>query len=119
VEAIEREDGFGEEPASKDAPTPPSKRRLTRNQVIGYFTVKKDPSANEKFWTEALGHCPKWLEPARISRGGKGVPGLWDPLGVALALLDSKAKHMIRNELNKVIRENFPELLEQWREAAE
>jgi len=60
---------------------------IDRNTVMDVFRVKPKESDNRKYWHRKLDRPPKWLRGARVSSGGKGVSGRWDPLLVAHALL--------------------------------
>lgn len=66
--------------------TPPG---ITKQQIITAFEGIK---FNAEQWSKYTASVPGWLLPARMQRGTKSVakhPTLWNPVLVAVALLDS------------------------------
>jgi hypothetical protein len=92
---------------------------VTRNGVIGAFSVKADGAENEKWWDRRLRDPPQGLLPARLARGatGKGKGAVWDPVYVACWLLDMG--YVPIGRLDGMMKRNFPKRMAEWEQATD
>lgn len=79
-------------PITPNTTTPAAQieRSITKQQVINAF---EGLHFNRDQWSKALSDVPKWIEPCRVSRGRKGdksTSATWNPVLIAIALLDKK-----------------------------
>ena len=76
----------------------PAIHGITKQQALIAFSTPK----NEGAVTRALENGPKWIEPARISRGQRGKGGassMWHPVSLAVALREQK--HVTLSQLDR------------------
>lgn len=59
---------------------------LTKQKVITAFEGLHFVTAEQ--WSRALANTPKWLEPCKVMKGTKKTSALWNPVLIAVALLD-------------------------------
>lgn len=67
------------------APPTMRSRGITKQQAITAFSGMH---FNEERWSRNLADPPKWLADCRVARGNKNISAMWNPVFIALALLD-------------------------------
>ena len=90
---------FPDPEAAAPAATPQAAKVITKQEVIKTFAgLHFDRDA----WSKALSDAPLWLEPCRVNRGVRGkkaVSATWNPVLIAVALID---KGVPMNKLDAV-----------------
>lgn len=84
-----------------------------RKVMLAFQGIKWDSS----HWGKNLGNPPKWLIECRIEKGVRGnnqIPSKWNPIEIAVALLD---KGITEEELNRVFKKpTLKDWADEWRE---
>ena len=97
-----------------EAPTSAAKHGITKGQVIGAF---QDLHFDADKWSKYLGDPPNWLKDCQVTKGKQGdnkVSATWNPVLIAVALLDKKVN---KNKLNAVFVQ-LKDWADEWREVS-
>lgn len=80
---------------------------------ILYAFPRPIQNQTEERWAKMLADGrAKWLKPARVDPGGKGIQSRWNPAQLAMCLAEKG--HMRRRDLGVIIRQHFPGYLPEW-----
>ncbi len=85
---------------------------VSKAKILAVFT-NPIPGQTEEQWAKMLADGrAKWLKPARVDRGGKGIQSRWNPAQLAMCLAEKG--HMRRRDLGVIIRQRFHGYLSEW-----
>ncbi len=102
--------GFAEElEAGGGAAIAMKKGSAPSSRIIAAFRVKPDLAENKKWWDNRMRHAARYkLEVARASTGRAGTASQWDPLQIAVWLVDRE--HLPSEKVRLAVEEHFPKI---------